>query len=67
MINKAKYPTVNNWQCESQERLMVHLWCISQPIRELETPEFDNEGRILSLEFKDFILINFMYQIAKIR
>lgn len=34
------------------------IWCQSPPIKRLDTPEFDEEGRILSLEFDNFILVN---------
>ena len=34
------------------------IWCKEKPIQHLETPEFDHEGRIIALEFKEFILIN---------
>lgn len=34
------------------------IWCKDKPIKNLETPEFDHEGRIISLEFNEFILIN---------
>ena len=36
----------------------VSIWCTSPPINMLTTPEFDEEGRILGLEFEKFILIN---------
>ena len=32
--------------------------CKYQPIKVLETPEFDNEGRIIAIELDKFILIN---------
>jgi len=34
------------------------IWCKEKPINHFETPEFDHEGRIISLEFEKFILIN---------
>lgn len=34
------------------------IWCIYPPIKKIETPDFDTEGRILALEFEKFILIN---------
>ena len=36
----------------------VCIWCLSPPINSLENPEWDEEGRILTLEFDKFILIN---------
>lgn len=36
----------------------VSIWSSIEPKKELENPEFDEEGRILSLEFDDFIIIN---------
>tara|TARA_B100000902_G_scaffold361776_1_gene379509 strand:- start:3262 stop:4101 length:840 start_codon:yes stop_codon:yes gene_type:complete len=59
---KYKYPyrywNSSNGETQRKGLSGTSIWCTSQPIRELETPDFDNEGRILSLEFKDFILIN---------
>lgn len=34
------------------------IWCSRPPIRKLDTPDFDEEGRIVALEFKNFILVN---------
>ena len=34
------------------------IWCVSPPIRALNTPDFDVEGRIVALEFEKFILVN---------
>lgn len=36
----------------------VSIWCTSQPKSIIETPDFDEEGRIIALEFEEFILIN---------
>ena len=34
------------------------IWCTRPPIRRLDTPDFDEEGRIVAVEFEEFILIN---------
>ena len=34
------------------------IWCKYQPIKCHSTPKFDIEGRIITLEFEEFILIN---------
>lgn len=34
------------------------IWSNIKPINYLETPDFDNEGRIIALEFEEFVLIN---------
>lgn len=34
------------------------IWCNIEPLNCLETPDFDNEGRIITLEFEKYILIN---------
>lgn len=36
----------------------VSIWCNKKPINNLGTPKFDEEGRVLALEFDKFILIN---------
>ena len=36
----------------------VCIWCTSPPINNLGFPEWDDEGRIITLEFNEFILIN---------
>ena len=42
------------------------IWCKYPPIRVLETPDFDVEGRIIALEFENYILVNvYMFQILK--
>ena len=33
------------------------IWSKKQPIKQLETPGFDTEGRITTIEFDDFILV----------
>lgn len=34
------------------------IWSLIPPIKKIDTPLFDEEGRILSLEFENFILVN---------
>tara|TARA_B110001452_G_scaffold261285_1_gene259905 strand:- start:3370 stop:4155 length:786 start_codon:yes stop_codon:yes gene_type:complete len=34
------------------------IWCRSQPIKVFENADFDNEGRIVTIEFENFILVN---------
>ena len=36
----------------------MSIWSSIEPINNLSYPSFDNEGRILTLEFEKFILIN---------
>ena len=36
----------------------VSIWCTKQPKSVIDNPDFDEEGRILALEFEEFILIN---------
>ena len=36
----------------------VTIWSKIKPMKILDIPDFDEEGRILALEFKEFILIN---------
>ena len=58
--NKYPYRYWNSTKGTTQRKGLsgVSIWCTSQPIRNLEFPLFDEEGRILSLEFERFILIN---------
>ena len=39
----------------------VSIWSSIKPIKEIEPPDFDEEGRILTLEFDEYILINVLY------
>lgn len=50
----------NSTQGTSQRKGLsgVSIWCDSPPIKQFPCPEFDQEGRILALEFQEFILIN---------
>lgn len=34
------------------------IWSKTEPLKVIDTPEFDEEGRITALEYKDFILVN---------
>tara|TARA_B100000963_G_scaffold331309_1_gene322011 strand:+ start:396 stop:1199 length:804 start_codon:yes stop_codon:yes gene_type:complete len=34
------------------------IWSKTKPLKELETQDFDEEGRITALEYKNFILVN---------
>ena len=34
------------------------IWCSYPPIKKIENADFDNEGRIIALEFEKFILVN---------
>lgn len=34
------------------------IWCVNPPIKNLDTPDFDVEGRIVALELEKFILVN---------
>ena len=58
--SKYKYRFWNSTKGISQRKGLsgVCIWCSSPPINNLKYPEFDEEGRILTLEFDNFILIN---------
>jgi exodeoxyribonuclease-3 len=58
--SKYKYRFWNSTKGTSQRKGLsgVCIWCSSPPINNLKYPEFDEEGRILTLEFDNFILIN---------
>jgi exodeoxyribonuclease-3 len=34
------------------------IWCKSPPIKHMDTPDFDVEGRIVAIEFDKYILVN---------
>jgi len=34
------------------------IWCKDKPLNVLKTPDFDHEGRIIAIEFDEFIIIN---------
>jgi exodeoxyribonuclease III len=59
-IEKFQYRFWNSTKGITQRKGLsgVSIWCTSPPINNLEYPDWDNEGRILTLEFEDFILIN---------
>ena len=60
VIEKFKYRYWNSTKGITQRKGLsgVSIWCTSPPINIIGYPEWDNEGRILTLEFEDFILIN---------
>ena len=60
ITDKYKYRYWNSTDGTSQRKGLsgTSIWCISPPIKILEKPEFDNEGRIIALEFDNFILVN---------
>lgn len=60
LSSKYKYRFWNSTKGTTQRKGLsgVSIWCTSPPISMLTTPEFDEEGRILGLEFEKFILIN---------
>ncbi len=57
---KYKYCYYNSTKGVTQRKGLsgVSIWCSSPPIKNLGYPDFDEEGRILTLEFENFILIN---------
>ena len=57
---KYPYRFWNSTKCITQRKGLsgVSIWCASPPIKNLGYPDFDEEGRILTLEFEEFILIN---------
>ena len=60
LINNYSFRYWNSSDGTSQRNGLsgTTIWCNIEPVKYLETPEFDNEGRIIALEFKEFILIN---------
>lgn len=60
ITNKYPYRFWNSTDGTSQRKGFsgTSIWCMSQPIKNLETPEFDVEGRIVAVEFDKFILVN---------
>ena len=60
IIKKFTYRYWNSTKGITQRKGLsgVSIWCTSPPINNIGYPEWDNEGRILTLEFEDFILIN---------
>jgi len=60
ITNKYPYRFWNSTDGTSQRKGFsgTCVWCISQPIKNLETPKFDVEGRIVAVEFEKFILVN---------
>ena len=57
---KYKYRFYNSTKGITQRKGLsgVSIWSSIEPINNLSYPSFDNEGRILTLEFEEFILIN---------
>ena len=60
IIEKYPYRYWNSTKGTTQRKGLsgVSIWCTSPPIKVLENPEWDEEGRIYALEFQDFVLIN---------
>tara|TARA_E500000178_G_scaffold352332_1_gene415533 strand:- start:874 stop:1677 length:804 start_codon:yes stop_codon:yes gene_type:complete len=60
IIEKYPYRYWNSTKGITQRKGLsgVSIWCTSPPIKVLENPEWDEEGRIFALEFQDFVLIN---------
>ena len=60
ITNKYPHRYWNSTEGTTQRKGLsgTSIWCKSQPINILPTPEFDNEGRIITLEFDNFIIIN---------
>ena len=60
IIEKYPYRYWNSTKGITQRKGLsgVCIWSTSQPIKVLENPEWDEEGRIFALEFQDFVLIN---------
>tara|TARA_Y100000389_G_C17397182_1_gene483227 strand:+ start:383 stop:1174 length:792 start_codon:yes stop_codon:yes gene_type:complete len=58
--NKYKYYYWNSTKGITQRKGLsgVSIWCMSPPVNNLGCPDFDEEGRILTLEFEKFILTN---------
>tara|TARA_X000000368_G_scaffold407810_1_gene387680 strand:+ start:2338 stop:3168 length:831 start_codon:yes stop_codon:yes gene_type:complete len=60
IINKYPYRYWNSTDGISQRKGLsgTCIWCKNEPIRIIDNPEFDVEGRITSVEFDEFILVN---------
>lgn len=60
IIEKYPYKYWNSTDGTSQRKGLsgTTIWCMQKPISNLGHPEFDNEGRIVALEFEKFILVN---------
>lgn len=60
LIEKFPYRYWNSTKGITQRKGLsgVSIWCLSPPIIILNNPDWDEEGRILTLEFEQFILIN---------
>tara|TARA_B100000780_G_scaffold264755_1_gene219654 strand:+ start:2054 stop:2887 length:834 start_codon:yes stop_codon:yes gene_type:complete len=60
ITNKYPYRFWNSTDGTSQRKGFsgTSIWCMYQPIKNLETPKFDVEGRIVAVEFEKFILVN---------
>ena len=60
IINRYPYGFWNSTKGTTQRKGLsgTSIWSKIEPIKVFENPEFDEEGRIIALEFKEFILIN---------
>lgn len=60
IINRYPYRFWNSTKGTTQRKGLsgTSIWSKIEPIKIFENPEFDEEGRIIALEFKEFILIN---------
>lgn len=58
--NLYKYRYWNSTKGTTQRKGLsgTSIWCLSPPIKVFDTPLFDEEGRILAVEFDNFILVN---------
>tara|TARA_Y100000389_G_scaffold201610_2_gene244772 strand:- start:1451 stop:1987 length:537 start_codon:yes stop_codon:yes gene_type:complete len=60
ILNKYKYKYYNSTKGTTQRRGLsgTAIWSHIKPDSIIETPDFDEEGRVIGLEFSNFILIN---------
>tara|TARA_B110000977_G_scaffold156107_2_gene198619 strand:- start:418 stop:1251 length:834 start_codon:yes stop_codon:yes gene_type:complete len=60
IINKYPHRFWNSTHGTTQRKGLsgTSIWCVNQPIKNLTTPKFDVEGRIVAVEFEKFILVN---------
>ena len=60
ITNQYKYRYYNSTKGTTQRRGLsgTAIWTQHEPLSIIELPEFDEEGRIIGLEFEKFVLIN---------
>lgn len=59
ICNKFPYRYYNSTKGTTQRRGLsgTAIWCKTEPLKQLVTPEFDEEGRIIALEFAEHVIV----------